>query len=129
MNQTERIQNAVLRRMHSRYLYTERQVNAMLKVLRNADIYVKAELVCIGDSKVLKKGLEIRNEQLRGIPKRIDEIVLDLKSDQTLLMRSAINTDFHSGFKRHNSRGPNDLQWTVIEPWNVDILIQLFYSK
>ncbi len=49
MNQAERIQQAVLRSIRSRDLYTEQQVNTMLKVLREADRRVKAELVRIGD--------------------------------------------------------------------------------
>ena len=83
--------------MHSRDLYTERQVNAMLKVLRKSDTYVKGELVRIGDSKVLKKGLEVRKEQLKGIQNQIDGIVRDLKNEQTLLMKTAIKESFKNG--------------------------------
>lgn len=97
MNQAERIQRAVLRSIRSRDLYTERQVNAMLKALREADRRVKAELVRIGDGKLLKKGLEVRREQLLGVQKRIDEIVRDLKAEQTLLMRSAVRQTFRDG--------------------------------
>ena len=83
--------------MYSRDLYTERQVNAMLKVLRKSDTYIKAELVRIGDSKVLKKGLEVRKEQLKGIQNQIDGIVRDLKNEQTLMMKTAIKESFQNG--------------------------------
>ncbi|MDP8239640.1 MAG: minor capsid protein [Candidatus Hatepunaea meridiana] len=97
MNQVERIQQTVLRSMHSRDLYTERQVNVMMKTLQKADTYVKAELVRIGDSKVLKKGLEIRKEQLKGIQNQIDRIVRDLKNEQTLMMKTAVRESFQNG--------------------------------
>ena len=99
MNQAERIQQVVLRSMHSRDLYTERQVNEMMKTLQKADTYVKAELVRFGDSKVLKKGLEVRREQLRGIHYRIDEIVRDLKTEQTLLMKGAVKESYQKGIE------------------------------
>ncbi len=57
MNQAEQIQHAVLRSLHSRDLYTERQVNSMLKSLHTAEFHVKAQLVEIGDKKLLKKGV------------------------------------------------------------------------
>ena len=97
MNQAEQIQQAVLRSLHSRDLYTERQVNAMMKTLQKADTYVKAELVRIGDSKVLKKGLEVRKEQLKGIQNQIDGIVRDLKNEQTLMMKTAVRESFQNG--------------------------------
>jgi len=97
LNQAEQIQQAVLRSLHSRDLYTERQVNAMMKTLQKADTYVKAELVRIGDSKVLKKGLEVRKEQLKGIQNQIDGIVRDLKNEQTLMMKTAVRESFQNG--------------------------------
>jgi len=97
VNQVERIQQAVLKSIHSRDLYGERQVNAMLKALSDAEIRVKAELARIGEGTILKKGLEVRREQLRGIQGRIDEIVRDLKANQTLLMKDAVKTSFQSG--------------------------------
>ena len=75
MNQAEKIQQAVLRSLHSRDLYTERQVNSMLKSLRTAELHVKSQLVEIGEKKLLKKGLEVRREQLRGIQKGMDGII------------------------------------------------------
>ncbi len=99
MNQVERIQLAVLRSIRSRDLYTERQVNAMLKALREADRRVKAELVRIGDGTLLKKGLEVRREQLRGVQRRIDEIVRDLKTEQTLLMKGAVKESYQKGIE------------------------------
>ena len=97
MTQAERIQQAVLRSMHSRDLYTERQVNTMLKALREAEIHIKSQLVEIGEKKLLKKGLEVRREQLRGIQKGIDGIISDLKKDQTLVMKTAIKESFQNG--------------------------------
>jgi len=86
-----------LRSIHSRDLYTERHVNEMVKTLQKADTYVKAELVRIGDSKVLKKGLEVRKEQLKGIQNQIDGIVRDLKNEQTLMMKTAVKESFQNG--------------------------------
>ena len=97
MNQAEQIQQAVLRSLHSRDLYSEQQVNSMLKVLRSSEMHIKAQLAEIGDKQILKKGLEIRREQLRGIQKGIDEIISDLKSNQTILMRSAVKDSFQNG--------------------------------
>ena len=97
MNQAEQIQQAVLRSLHSRDLYTERQVNSMLKVLHTAEMRVKAQLVEIGDKQLLKKGLEVRREQLRGIQKGIDEIISGLKSDQTVIMKTAVRESFQNG--------------------------------
>ena len=97
MNQAEQIQQAVLRSLHSRDLYTERQVNSMLKVLHTAEMRVKAQLVEIGDKQLLKKGLEVRREQLRGIQKGIDEIISGLKNDQTLIMKTAVRESFQNG--------------------------------
>ena len=97
MTQAERIQQAVLRSIHSRDLYTEQQVNAMLKMLREADRRVKTELARIGDGTLLKKGLSVRREQLRGVHSRIDEIVRDLKTEQTLLMKDAVKSSYQSG--------------------------------
>ena len=54
-------------------------------------------MIRIGDSKVLKKGLEVRREQLSGIQNRADEIIRDLKAQQTLLMRSAVKQSFQDG--------------------------------
>jgi len=99
VTQAERIQQSVLRSIHSRDLYTEQQVNAMLKVLREADQRVKAELVRIGDGTLLKKGLEVRREQLRGVQQRIDEIVRDLKAEQTLLMKGVVKESFQKGIE------------------------------
>ena len=99
MNQAEQIQQAVLRSIHSRDLYTEQQVNAMLKVLREADRRVKTELVRIGDGTLLKKGLEVRREQLRGVQQRIDEIVRDLKAEQTLLIKGAVKESYQNGIE------------------------------
>ena len=99
MTQAERIQQAVLRSIHSRDLYTEQQVNVLLKVLREADQRVKAELVRIGDGTLLKKGLEVRREQLRGVQQRIDEIVRDLKAEQTLLIKGAVKESFQNGIE------------------------------
>ncbi len=71
----------------------------MLKALSEADIGVKAELARIGEGTLLKKGLEVRREQLRGVQGRIDEIVRDLKSNQTLLMKDAVKTSFQNGIE------------------------------
>jgi len=90
LNQALQIQQAVLRSLHSRDLYTERQVNSMLNVLRTAEVHVKAKLVEIGEKKLLKKGLEIRSEQLQDIQRGIDEIIKDLKSNQTLIIKNAL---------------------------------------
>jgi len=100
LNQAEQIQQAVLRSIHSRDLYTERQVNSMLKSLRTAEMHIKAKLVVIGEKKLLKKGLEIRREQLRGIQKGIDKIIGDLKTDQTLIMKTAVRDSFQNGIVR-----------------------------
>jgi len=97
LNQAEQIQQAVLRSLHSRDLYTERQVNSMLKSLHTAEMHVKEQLAEIGDKQLLKKGLEIRREQLRGIQKGIDEIISDLKSNQTLIMKTAVKDSFQNG--------------------------------
>ena len=97
MNQAEQIQQAVLRSLHSRDLYTEQQVNAMLKTLGNAEMHVKSQLVQIGEKKLLKKGLKVRREQLRGIQKGIDEIISDLKRDQTVIMKTAVRESFQNG--------------------------------
>ena len=97
MTQAEQIQQAVLRSLHSRDLYTERQVNSMLKSLHTAEMHVKSQLAEIGDKQLLKKGLEIRREQLRGIQKGIDEIISDLKSNQTVVIRSAVRDSFQNG--------------------------------
>ncbi|MDP8240373.1 MAG: minor capsid protein [Candidatus Hatepunaea meridiana] len=97
MSQAQQIQQAVLRSLHSRDLYTERQVNSMLKALRNAEIHIKSQLVEIGEKKLLKKGLEVRREQVRGIQKGIDVIISDLKSDQTVVMRTAVRESFQNG--------------------------------
>jgi len=97
LNQVEQIQQAVLQSIHSRDLYTERQVNSMLKSLRTAEIHVKVQLVEIGEKKLLKKGLEIRQGQLRSIQKGIDEIIKDLKRDQTLIMKTAVRDSFQNG--------------------------------
>jgi len=99
LTQAERIQAAVLKSIHSRDLYSEQQVNAMLKALSEAEIQVKAELARIGKGTLLKKGLEVRREQLRGIQGRIDEIVRDLKANQTLLMKDAVKTSFQNGIE------------------------------
>jgi len=69
----------------------------MLKSLRTAEIHVKAQLVEIGERKLLKKGLEIRQEQLRGIQKGIDEIITDLKREHTLLLKAAISDSYQNG--------------------------------
>jgi len=100
MTQGEKIQAAVLKSLLSRDLYSEQQVNAMLKALSEAETRVKAELVRIGDGTLLKKGLEVRREQMKGIQQRIDEIVRDLKANQTLLMKDAVKTSFQSGIER-----------------------------
>jgi len=97
MTQGEKIQAAVLKSLLSRDLYSEQQVNAMLKVLSEAETRVKAELVRIGDGTLLKKGLSVRREQLRGVHQRIDEIVRDLKVNQTLLMKEAVKSSFLNG--------------------------------
>ncbi len=97
MNQAEQIQKAVLRSLHARDLYTERQVNSMLKSLRAAEIHIKSQLVEIGEKKLLKKGLEIRQGQLHSIQKGIDEIIKDLKRDQTLIMKTAVRDSFQNG--------------------------------
>ena len=97
LNQAEQIQEAVLRSIHSRDLYTERQLNSMLKSLRTAEMHVKSQLVEIGEKKLLKKGLEIRQEQLNGIQKGIDEIIKDMKRDQTAIMKTAIRDSFRNG--------------------------------
>jgi len=97
LNQAEQIQQAVLRSLHSRDLYTERQVNSMLKSLHTAEMHVKAQLAEIGDKQILKKGLEIRREQLRGIQKGIDEIISDLKNNQTALLKTAVRDSFQNG--------------------------------
>jgi len=69
----------------------------MLKSLRTAEIHVKSQLVEIGEKKLLKKGLEIRQEQLRGIQKGIDEVISGLKSDQTVIMKTAVRESFQNG--------------------------------
>ena len=69
----------------------------MLKSLQSAEIHVKSHLAEIGDKQILKKGLEIRREQLRGIQKGIDEIISDLKSNQTVVIRSAVRDSFQNG--------------------------------
>ena len=97
MTQAEQIQQAVLRSLHSRDLYTERQVNSMLKSLHTAEMHIKSQLAEIGDKQILKKGLEIRREQLRGIQKGIDEIISDMKNNQTVVMRSAVKDSFQNG--------------------------------
>ena len=97
MNQAEQIQQAVLRSLHSRDLYSERQVNSMLKSLHTAEMHIKSQLAEIGEKKLIKKGLEIRREQLRGIQKGIDEIISDLKSNHTVVMRSAVRDSFQNG--------------------------------
>jgi SPP1 gp7 family putative phage head morphogenesis protein len=97
LTQAEKIQQAVLRSLHSRDLYTERQVNTMLKSLHTAEMHVKSQLVEIGDKQLLKKGLEIRREQLRGIQKGIDDIISDLKSNQTVVIKSAVRDSFQNG--------------------------------
>jgi SPP1 gp7 family putative phage head morphogenesis protein len=97
LNQAEQIQQAVLRSIHSRDLYTERQVNSMLKSLRTAEMHVKSQLVEIGEKKLLKKGLEVRREQLRGIQTGIDEIVRGMKSEQSMMIRTAVRDSFQNG--------------------------------
>lgn len=97
LTQAEQIQQAVLRSLHARDLYTERQVNTMLKSLRSAEMHVKSQLAEIGDKQLLKKGLEIRREQLRSIQKGIDDIISDLNSNQTVVMRSAVKDSFQNG--------------------------------
>ena len=69
----------------------------MLKALRTAEMHVKSQLVEIGEKKLLKKGLEVRREQLRGIQKGIDEIIRDLKSEQTVIMKTAVRDSFQNG--------------------------------
>lgn len=81
MTQAEQIQRSVLRSLHARDLYTERQVNSMQKSLHTAEMHVKSQLAEIGDKQLLKRGLEIRREQLLGIQKGVDDIINDLKSN------------------------------------------------
>ena len=69
----------------------------MLKSLHTAEMHVKSQLVEIGEKKLLKKGLEIRREQLRGIQKGIYEIISDLKNDQTVIMKTAVRDSFQNG--------------------------------
>ena len=69
----------------------------MLKSLHTAEMHVKSQLVEIGDKQLLKKGLEIRREQLRGIQKGIDEIISDLKINQTVVIKSAVRESFQNG--------------------------------
>ncbi|MDP8237869.1 MAG: minor capsid protein, partial [Candidatus Hatepunaea meridiana] len=64
---------------------------------REAEIHIKSQLVEIGEKKLLKKGLEVRREQLRGIQKGIDGIISDLKKDQTVVMKTAIKESFQNG--------------------------------
>ena len=97
MSQAQLIQQAVLRSLHSRDLYTEQQVNSMLKALSTAEMHIKSQLVEIGEKKLLKKGLEVRREQLRGIQKGIDGIIGDLRKDQTVVMRTAVRESFQNG--------------------------------
>ena len=97
MTQAEQIQQAVLRSLHSRDLYTERQVHTMLKSLHTAEMHVKSQLAEIGDKQLLKKGLEIRREQLSGIQKGIDDIISDLKNNQTVVIKSAVRDSFQNG--------------------------------
>ncbi len=51
----------------------------------------------IGEKKLLKKGHEVRRGQLRGIQQGIDEIISDLKSDQTVIMKTAVRDSFQNG--------------------------------
>jgi len=97
LNQAQQIQQAVLRSLHARDLYTERQVNTMLKSLLSTEMLIKSQLAEIGDKQILKKGLEIRREQLRGIQKGIDEIISDQKSNQTVAMRNAVKESYQNG--------------------------------
>lgn len=97
MTQAEKIQAAVLKSLQSRDLYSEQQVNAMLKTLSEAEMRVKSELVKIGDGTLLKKGLLVRREQLRGVQQRIDEIVRDLKANQISLVKEAAKSSFQNG--------------------------------
>jgi len=99
LTQAEQIQAAVLKSIHTRDLYGERQLNAMLKALSEAETRLKAELARIGEGTLLKKGLDVRREQLRGVQGRIDEIVRDLKANQTLLMKDAVKTSFQNGIE------------------------------
>ena len=41
----------------------------------------------------------MRREQLKGVQGRIDEIVRDLKTNQTLLMKDAVKTSFEKGIE------------------------------
>jgi len=97
LNQAQQIQQAVLRSLHARDLYTEQQVNTMLKSLHTAEMHIKSQLAEIGDKQILKKRLEIRREQLRGIQKGIDEIISDLKSNQTVVIRNAVKESYKNG--------------------------------
>lgn len=97
MTQAEKIQEAVLKSLNARDLYSEQQVNIMLQALSEAEMRVKSELVRIGDGTILKKGLLVRREQLRGVQQRIDEIVRDLKANHTLMMKEAVKHSFQSG--------------------------------
>ena len=96
MNQAEKIQKAVLRSLHSRDLYTERQVHTMLNILNKAETHVKSQLVEIGQKKIIPKGLEVRREQLRGIQTGIDAIIRDMRNEQTVIMKTAIKDSFKS---------------------------------
>ena len=98
MPQADRIRIAIEKSLNSRDLYTEQQVELMLESLKQAEKNVKAELVRIKERSIISKGLEIRQSQLQGIQKEIDDIAKDLKDRMSLISKKSMNGAFRNSF-------------------------------
>ena len=96
--QADRIRNAIEKSLNSRDAYTEEQVVKMLDALKEAEKNVKAELVSIKEKSIISKGLEIRQSQLLGIQREIDDIAKDLKDRMSLIAKKSMNGAFRSSF-------------------------------
>ena len=97
--QAERIQQAVMRSVQSRDLYSEQQIKKMLGALRQAETGVKAELLRIKEKSIISKGLEIRHSQLTGIQQEIDVITRDLKKEMSLISKRSLTGAYRKSFE------------------------------
>ena len=96
--QADRIRKAIEKSLNSRDAYTEQQVLKMLDTLKEAEKNVKAELVRIKEKSIISRGLEIRQSQLQGIQREIDDITKDLKERMSLISKKSMNGAFRSSF-------------------------------
>ncbi len=97
MTQQERIIAETAKSLAAVDKYSDRQIKSLLQSLQQSSVQIRGELLSLAGRGSATPGLQIRQDQLLAIQKRIDAIISQLNEQQSVLFTGITKDSFQNG--------------------------------